>query len=345
MRRIDIADLAGRLGREAEAVCRRYLSNGRRDGRYWLVGDVRNAPGRSLFVRLSGPEGGQGAAGRWSDAATGEHGDLLDVIRHACGLTRFTDVVDEAGRFLSLPPNEPEPPRHAMLLAPAGSPEAARRLFALARPIAGTLAERYLRARHLTALHETAALRFHPRCFYRTDDGVSDTWPALIAAVTDRDGALTGVQRGWLARDGTGKALVATPRRALGELHGHAVRFGRVNDVMAAGEGVETVLSLRRVLPRLPVAAALSASHLAALRLPATLRRLYIARDDDPAGHRAAGILADRARAAGVEPVTLSPRRQDFNDDLRAFGAASLRAGLRTQIAAEDVARFMAPEP
>lgn len=46
-------ELACRLTREAEAVCRHYLSNGRREGRYWLVGDVNNTPGRSMFVRLS----------------------------------------------------------------------------------------------------------------------------------------------------------------------------------------------------------------------------------------------------------------------------------------------------
>ena len=39
------AELAHRLAREAEAVCRHYLSNGRREGRYWLVGDVANTPG------------------------------------------------------------------------------------------------------------------------------------------------------------------------------------------------------------------------------------------------------------------------------------------------------------
>lgn len=42
------AELARRLARDAEAVCRYYLSNGRREGRYWLVGDVRNTPGRSI---------------------------------------------------------------------------------------------------------------------------------------------------------------------------------------------------------------------------------------------------------------------------------------------------------
>jgi hypothetical protein len=76
----EAADLAHSLARDAEAVCRYYLSNGRRQGRYWLVGDVANTPGRSLFVRLKGPDSGKGAAGNWTDAATGQHGDLLDLI-------------------------------------------------------------------------------------------------------------------------------------------------------------------------------------------------------------------------------------------------------------------------
>src|SRR5439155_16335521 len=63
----DASELAHRLAREAEAVCRHYLSNGRRQGGYWLVGDVANSPGRSLFVRLHGPESGKGAAGKWTE--------------------------------------------------------------------------------------------------------------------------------------------------------------------------------------------------------------------------------------------------------------------------------------
>src|SRR5271170_184542 len=100
----DASELARRLAREAEAVCRHYLSNGRRQGRYWLVGDIRNTPGRSMFVRLSASS--KGSAGKWTDAATGEHGDLLDVIRETCGLCEFRDVADEARRFLKLPRSE-----------------------------------------------------------------------------------------------------------------------------------------------------------------------------------------------------------------------------------------------
>lgn len=60
-------DLARRLAEQAETVCRRYLSNGRRVGRYWIVGDVRNTPGRSMFARLKGSASGKGAAGKWTE--------------------------------------------------------------------------------------------------------------------------------------------------------------------------------------------------------------------------------------------------------------------------------------
>ena len=87
--------------------------------------------------------------------------------------------------------------------------------------------------------------------------------------------------------------------------------------------------------------AALSAAHLAAILFPATLRRLYIVRDDDPAGDGAVAGLFDRAQAAGIEAIVLSPQCGDFNEDLRNFGIDALRAALRVQLAPEDVARFL----
>ena len=345
MVRHDASELAQRLGRQAEAVCRHYLSAGHREGRYWLVGDVRNTPGRSMFVRLKGGDTGKGAAGKWTDAATGEHGDLLDVIRESCGLIDFKDVADEARTFLSMPHPEPEHPHgnERRLPAPTGSPEAARRLIGMSQPILGTVVETYLRERAITALHGTGSLRFHPRCYYRPDEhSPTETWPAMIASVTDLAGRITGAHRTWLAPDGSDKAPIDTPRRAMGDLLGHAVRFGVPGDVMAAGEGIETVLSLRCVLPGMAMAAALSAAHLSAILFPETLRRLYIARDNDPAGDGAMATLIERANAAGIEAVVVSPTLGDFNEDLRLAGLDSLRAAARVQIAPEDVARFMA---
>lgn len=335
-------DLARRLGQRAEAVCRHYLPHGRRSGRYWLVGDIRNALGRSTFVRLVGPEAGRGAAGRWSDAATGEHGDLLDLIREALGLIDFRDVAEEARRFLSLPHREPEP--HADGAVRSGSPEAARRLFAMSQSIAGTLAQNYLCRRGIADLSGLSSLRFHPHCYYRPDGSApTQTWPALIAAVTDLDSRITGLHRTWLARDGTGKAPVGTPRRAMGDLLGHGVRFGLAADVLAAGEGIETVLSVRTLLPRMPMLAAGSASHLAAILLPPRLRRLYILRDRDSAGSAACDRLSERAASLGIATVVLSSRLEDFNEDLRRSGQAALRALLRHQLAPDDISRFLIP--
>ena len=335
------SELACRLAREAQAVCRHYLSNGRREGRYWLVGDVRNTPGRSMFVRLKGPDFGKGAAGKWIDAATSEHGDLLDVIRESCGLVRFFDVVDEARRFLSLPRPEPKQGR-GQKSARSGSSESARRLFAMSQPILGTVAEAYLRKRGVTSLPGAENLRFHPHCYCRpAEKSRTQSWPAMIAAVTSLDGQITGAHRTWLDPLQQDKAPIATPRRAMGHLQGHGVRFGMAQDCLAAGEGIETMLSLRCVLPVLPMIAALSAAHLSAIQFPAKLRRLYIARDRDPAGDKAAESLIDRAKAVGIEAIVLSPGLGDFNDDLRAFGVDGLRESLRRQLTPEDGARFM----
>ena len=340
----DVArDLARHLARDPEAVCRRYLSSGRREGRYWLVGDVENTPGRSLYVRLGGPETGRGAAGKWTDAATGEHGDLLDLIARSQRLGTLGETLDEARRFLSLPRVEREDRPQAP--APTGSLEAARRLFGMSKPVRGTLAETYLRGRGITDLQECTALRFHPRCLYRPDadddPDVRTAWPAMIAAVTVETGATVGAHRTWLDPRTRDKAPVATPRRAMGHLLGYGVRFGRASDVLAAGEGIESTLSLRMVLPTLPGIACLSANHLAALQLPPGLQRLYIAREDDPAGRKAASTLRDIALAAGVEPLMLDAALGDLNEDLRRLGLEELKARLRLQLAPEDVERFL----
>ena len=123
------SELARRLAANAETACREYLSNGRRQGRYWVVGDVRNAPGRSLYLRLTDATSGNGAAGKWTDAATGEHGDLLDVIRTRCGFADLGDAMAEARRFLRSAATRDE------VVRPAGRAGAARVIGIGAAPL------------------------------------------------------------------------------------------------------------------------------------------------------------------------------------------------------------------
>ena len=209
----------------------------------------------------------------------------------------------------------------------------------------GSIAQHYLAGRAIVDLIGCDALRFHPRCWYRASEDdepdVRPAWPAMIAAVTDLDGTVTGVHRTWLAPDGSNKAPVAYPRRAMGHLLGNGVRFGRSGPVMVAGEGIETMLSLRQVMPAMPAIAGLSAAHLAAILFPAGLRRLYVARDDDPSGAGALATLRSRAISSGIEIVPLEPRLDDFNCDLTAFGRVRLAEALHAQLRAGDAGQFL----
>lgn len=102
-----------------------------------------------------------------------------------------------------------------------------------------------------------------------------------------------------------------------GGLLGNAVRFRfpihRPVPVMAAGEGLESILSLSHVMPGMAMVSALTANHLAAFRLPAGCRRLYIA-DADAAGRRGIDGLSRRAQALGILPLVLTPELGDFNE-------------------------------
>jgi hypothetical protein len=336
-------DVIRALAENAENVCRHYLPAGRREGSYWIVGDLQNNPGRSLFVRLVGPASGPGAAGKFTDGATGEHGDLLDIIRERTGISRFPDLLAEARAHLGRPqPVCPDRPVPKKTKPPGGTPAAAARLFAASVPVAATLADTYLRSRGLTRGGMMSALRFHPKCWHR-DEGQTRSIPrpALIAAVTDGAGALQGVHRTWLAPDGKGKAGVETQRRAMGHLLGNAVRLIPHDDILVVGEGIETMLSLVEAMPGLPVWAALSSGHLGAVLLPEGLQRLYIAIDRDPAGQRAAERLSARATDVGIAVRVLEPRFGDFNDDLRAYGKEALRQHLISQIGPEDRHRLL----
>ena len=105
------------------------------------------------------------------------------------------------------------------------------------------------------------------------------------------------------------------------------------------------MLSLRCVMPTMPMAAALSAAHLAAILFPPTLRRLYIVRDNDPAGDGAVATLIDRAqRRPGSRRSCCRRSCGDFNEDLRTLRHRCAAGGLAGAARPEDVARFMRAE-
>jgi hypothetical protein len=70
------------------------------------------------------------------------------------------------------------------------------------------------------------------------------------------------------------------------------------------------------------------------------LRRLYVARDNDAAGLKAAHRLHQRGIAVGIEVRELVPVYGDFNLDLCQLGPAGMLAHLANQLVPDDCVRF-----
>jgi hypothetical protein len=195
----------------------------------------------------------------------------------------------------------------------------ARRLWQETHPVAGTLAETYLRARGIIcAPPET--LRFAPECRHPT------AWrlPALVALVEGADAF--AVHRTYLRADGTGKADVALAKAMLGAVQSAPVRLRSAPGPLFVAEGIETALSIAGGLREgaSSLWAALSTSGTAGLRLPREPGALTIAVDGDAPGRKAAHALAERAAALGWQVSLLhAPVGEDWNDVLTGKRGAS----------------------
>jgi putative DNA primase/helicase len=192
--------------------------------------------------------------------------------------------------------------------------ESALRLWRGSVPAVGTIVERYLAARGLPGLAASPALRFradapHPE---------GGRLPAMIALVTDRNDQPIGIHRTYLRADGSGKANAEPQRAGLGPVWAGAVRLDPVGPEIVVGEGIESSASAGCLLSR-PAWAAISAGNLAqGLVLPAEVRRVVVAADNDDAGRDAARAAWFEWRAEGREVQISYPDREgfDFNDVL-----------------------------
>ena len=245
---------------------------------------------------------------------------LLHCKKAGCS---FTDIA----RSLGLAPGDfarPDPAELARLAEEARreADKRARRARAIwdaALPVCGTIADTYLRSRGITCdLPDT--LRFHPESWHPT----ARRLPAMVAKVEGAE--RFALHRTWLAPDGRGKAAIDPAKAMLGATLGGAVRLTAVPGPLVVAEGIETGLSLASGLLRGPATiwAALSASGMAGLRLPADPGRLTVATDGDTAGKDAGYRLAERATALGWTVRLLpAPDGRDWNDILAMKGATA----------------------
>lgn len=187
-----------------------------------------------------------------------------------------------------------------------------------AGPLAGSLGERYLRARGIVRL--STALRFCPRTPIGRGHAVRFR-PALIAAIRLHD-RIAAIQRIFLSDDPPSLAAdMARARFTLGRPLGGAVMLDRAGPVLGLAEGIETALSAT-ILLGIPVWATLGNERLPAISLPSTVLRIVLLPDADAPGRLAERRARLAYARAGREIRTLWPWHglNDWNDVLQREG-------------------------
>ena len=326
--RYDLDVVVARLRETAEVWVPRLFPRGRRSGDEWRLANIRGDAPRntgSCVITLRGAH-----AGDWIDFDGNQGGGPISAIEEATGLDGRA-LIAEAAEIAGIAPGAPE-------RRPPPTPPPLKRDPALeithiltgAETITGSPVARYLTGRGLT-VPEAADLLFHPDLtHWETKTG----YPAMLGQVRDREGAVIGLHRSYLATDEVAvtKAPLDKAKKMLGRVAGGAVRLADLGDGdrLALSEGIETGLAVMTACPDLPVWATLSTSGLEQVDLPPGVRRVLILADNDTsgAGLRAAEAAARRLRAQGRDVAVVLPPEEgdDFNDLLLREGSEAVAA-------------------
>lgn len=284
------------------------------DRSHLRLADLSGRPPRregSCVIHLAGPYAGWGF-----DHATGESAGPIDLIHHATGLAEGA-LYEEAARLARL--DAPLPSSRPAVTKPDPGPEIAR-ILAACRPVAGTVAEAYLRSRGLSD-PASPDLLFHPDL---TDFEGRRGWPGLVARPRDAAGdPVAGIHRTFLLEDGSAKA--PPNKKMLGSVAGGSVRLSPIgaDGRLGIAEGIETALAASHLFG-VPTWAALSADGLRRWAWTAGLTHVTIFADAGEAGRQAAATLADRLNIADIPNTIVVPLHgDDFADDL-ARGAKAM---------------------
>lgn len=241
----------------------------------------------------------------------GAEGDVLDFVQLAYGV-KLLDAIEmlDGGALRELE-------QQRVVTTPKTDwSKAARAIWAAAAPVEGTPAEAYLRSRGVT-MQLPHTLRF-ARLRYPQEQ---ERRPALVAAVCNAAGDLTGIQRTFLTDEGR-KASVPEAKLSLGRVAGGAIQIGPAVANLVVTEGLEDGLTLAQALGR-SVWVSAGTSMLPRMELPDVTRAVVIGADGDAAGETAATKAAHAFAAAGrkVRVMRPTPGFKDFNAELMGQGS------------------------
>jgi phage/plasmid primase-like uncharacterized protein len=335
--RTDFQKIKRQLGDNAALIARQYFPSGRQNGKHWCTGDIYDAPpgsdGGSFKLDLDGEH-----AGCWHDFATGENGDLLDLIRRRERLD-VAAAISHCERQGWLNAQVKVTPVKTTSSKDSERKRAeARRLWEQSQAIEETVGEVYLRSRGLPPPY-SRFLRFHPNAVCGH--------PALIVAfMAPSSTEINAVQVTALKADGSGKAEIKAPRRTFGspEGAGVVVQDNPTATEVIIAEGVETAMSLRAAAPDAQIVAYGPKNNLANAQIDHRFTQVTIAADQDAltdAEEFAAKLhnLGKQVRiACPAPPEAKVAKGYDFNDLL-------CESGLQAVTERLSRAEYKAPLP
>jgi putative DNA primase/helicase len=190
-------------------------------------------------------------------------------------------------------------------------------VWRFAVPIAGTLAERYLRSRAITPEGVTA--RFDPKCQFGAGEAKAFA-PALIVPI-EEDTGVVAIHRTFLRPDGLGKADIDEPKRMLGHPGSGAVRWGGtpIDRTLRLAEGVEDAASVMNMLePGTFVWPVLGIERYQTITIPESIERVVIYSQHGAEASRAIERATPRLTGNGRQLlVKQPPHAGDWNDLLQ----------------------------
>lgn len=310
------------LRREADEARERYDLSSLIGRRTKLRRSGRELVGLCVFHQERSPSlHVNDATGLYHCFGCGAAGDAIRFVMDTEGL-RFMDALRWLGSA-NLPPVDPEQRARAVAEDAAARAEAIAEAAAVWERSAsahGTPAEVYARSRGIT-MDLPPTIRFARTYAWRNRDTgeVGPDLPAMIGAVVNGNGDLTGLQRIFLADGGIRKATMKRPKLTLGRVLGSALRLGPVAPEIIVCEGPEDGLTLAQELPDASVWVTLGTSMMPAVQYPPEVRSIVLAGDNNAAGRAAVERSALALNDAGYGVRVMYPETgfADFNDMLR----------------------------
>lgn len=317
-----VSEIADRINAQALTLAKELLPNGYRSGNHWMASGIDDSgKSASLYVYLSGPR-----IGHWNDAGNArpgeDHGDMIDLIAlRLYGGDRKAALQDAKNRLGIVDSWSADTPRPSPAEMKAREEEQRRReeqraaeemaerqskmrgaralyLHRKTTPIAGSIAERYLVNRGLSAApigEWPGALRFHPEVWNK-EHGVG--LYAMLGMVLRWDGAKqvhtathrTYLQncprRGWVKIDGKNARMALGPWSA-GYIpinkgsSGKSMTEMHPDEPVYMAEGIEKCIAIRMKMPGARIISGLNLKNMGAVILPPQARRLVMVIDND----------------------------------------------------------------